>query len=147
MPLAEAIRGTCLCPITCAYGRLFKTARSGGRASRGCLPDGCGGGDDGKGRRAGGASVRPLGKLAISRDRVLVLTASFAVEASSLSTVYLSSAAAINAWRLHAYLITKLKAQPQLVRALYLPILAKLVLDCIAQRRAIVMWEGCGRAC
>lgn len=74
------------------------------------MPDGCGSGGGGEGRRVGGAFVRPRGKVAMSRDRVLVPATSFAVEASSLSTIYCVSITAGTALRLFAYLIAELEA-------------------------------------
>lgn len=38
-----------------------------------------------------------------------------------------------------AHLVTKLEAQSKLVGTLYLPVLAEFVLDCVAQRRAVVI--------
>lgn len=52
------------------------------------MPDGCGGGGGGGGRRVGGALVKPRGRAAMRRERVLVPTVSVAVEESSLSTVW-----------------------------------------------------------
>jgi len=44
------------------------------------------------------------------------------------------------------YLIAKLEAESQLIGTLNLPILAKLVPDGIAQKRAVVIWKGRRRA-
>lgn len=88
MPCAEARMGTLRVPETCAKGRTFRTARSGGRVARGCLPDGwvCEG-DGGGGRGVGGTLVRPRGRVAMSCERVFVLAVLPAVAASSWSTV------------------------------------------------------------
>lgn len=87
MPFAPAITGTLRAPVTFAYGRALRTARSGGRTARGCFPDGCCGGGGGGGRRDGGALVRPRGRVAMSRESEELLAVSPAVEASSLSMV------------------------------------------------------------